>query len=242
MKKKNRFNFVKHLNKKDYNELDKIENISKYWLECQKKIVFDKEINPIYNIFKTHSANLAVNKNNFTNENLSSGVIYIVRDPREIIISYSKHMGKNYDDAIDALFDQKRLLSPENNLAIALMSAWNIHYESWKILQVPRLLIKYEDLINNPNKEIKKISEFLSNLLSIDNDILNKKNFNVFNTTQIEIFRNHEKTKGFDEASKNSLFFGSAKVSSWKERLSTKQIEKIEYTFNKTMHELDYLT
>jgi len=239
--KKNRFDFVKSLNEKDYNELDKIENICKYWLECQEKLVFSKELNPIYNIFKTHSANLTVNNNNFTNENLTSGIIYIIRDPREVIISYSSHMKKNFNDTMDAIFDQKRLLSAENNLAVALMSSWNIHYESWKTLNVPRLLIKYENLINNPKKEIKKISEFLGNTLSINYDILMKKNLNVFNTTKIDIFRNYEKIKGFDEAPKNSLFFGNAKIDSWKEKLSTKQIIKVEDVFNKTMHELEYL-
>jgi len=239
--KKSRFKFVKDLNKKDYDELEKIENISKYWIKCQEKIVFDKMLNPIYNIFKTHSANLAVNNKNFTNDILTSGIIYIIRDPREVIISYSKHMGKEIDDALDVLFDKKRLLSAENNLTVALMSSWNIHYESWKTMNVPRLLIKYEELINNPQKEIKKISEFLSNLLCIDQNILFKKNFNISKTTQIEIFRNHEKIKGFDEASKNSLFFGNAKKDSWRENLLEKQIEKIEYGFNKTMLELGYI-
>ena len=239
--KKNRFDFVKDLNKKNYETLDKIENISKLWIEVQKRIVFDKGINPIYNIFKTHSANLAVNNNNFTDKSLTAGVIYIVRDPREILVSYSNHMGKKIDDAIDAILDQKRLLSPEKNLAVALMSAWHIHYESWKSLDVPKLLIKYEGLTNNPKKEIKKISKFLGQILSIDESTLDKKNFNVFNTTQIEKFRNHEKNKGFDEASKNSLFFGNAKIDSWKEKLSLEQIKKIEYVFNKTMLELGYL-
>ena len=239
--KRNRFDFVKNINQQDYSELEKIEKISKYWLDCQKKIVFDKSLNPIYNIFKTHSANLAVNNNNFTDENLTSGIVYIVRDPREIIISYSKHMGKKIDDTIDAIFDQKRLLSPENNLAVALMSSWNVHFESWKTLKVPRLLIKYEDMTNNPKNEIKKISEFLGNLLSIEKDRLIKKNYNVFNTTQIDIFRKHEIAKGFDEASKNSLFFGNAKINSWKEKLTPNQVAKIEHGFNKTMSDLGYL-
>ena len=68
-----------------------------------------------------------------------------------------------------------------------------------------------------------------------------KKNLNVFNTTKIDIFRNYEKIKGFDEAPKNSLFFGNAKIDSWKEKLSTKQIIKVEDVFSKTMHELEYL-
>ena len=88
--KKSRYDFVKKVNISDYKNLnDDIEIISKYWLECQKNIVFDDSINPIYNIFKTHSANLSVNSNDFTNTNYTGGIIHVVRDPREVVISYS---------------------------------------------------------------------------------------------------------------------------------------------------------
>lgn len=239
--KKNRYKFIKTLNEKDYKKIDNLKYLSKYWQECQKNIVFNKEINPIYNIFKTHSANLAVNSNSFTSSELTSGIIYIVRDPREMIISYSSHMGKKIDETIDAICDQSRLLSPRNNLTLALMSSWNTHYDSWKTQNIPRLLIKYENLLTDLRLEITKICDFLGNILSIDKKKLYDKIFKVCETTQINKFRLHESTHGFDEASKNSLFFGNAKKDSWKEKLSVNQIARIEHEFNKTMTELGYL-
>ena len=78
-------------------------NVSKYWIESQKLLIYNKNLTKNYNIFKTHSANLKVGNNNFTNSKLTLGNIYIVRDPREIVISYSKYTGKTIDETIDLL-------------------------------------------------------------------------------------------------------------------------------------------
>ena len=87
------FSFVENLNYADSKNLDKLDIISKYWLEAQKKFFnVEKKF-----IFKTHSANLKVNGYNYTDENRTLGLIYIVRDPRDIVISYSHHTGTSID-------------------------------------------------------------------------------------------------------------------------------------------------
>ena len=239
--KKSRYDFVKKVNISDYKNLnDDIEIISKYWLECQKNIVFDDSINPIYNIFKTHSANLSVNSNDFTNTNYTGGIIHVVRDPREVVISYSKHRGKSIDDTIETMSDL-RTLSAQNNICVGLLSKWDLHYKSWKNLNVPSLLIKYEELINNTKSEIIKIKSFLSNILDLKENILEKKIDNILKTTNIENFRKHEINYGFEESSLHSSFFGNAKTNSWEKKLSKNQIKKIEELFKEIMNELNYV-
>ena len=242
--RKKRYEFVKDINLDDYKKLDKeIECISKYWIECQKKIVLNKEINPILNIFKTHSANLTVASNKFTDESLVCGNIYIVRDPREIVISYSKHRGKSIDNTIETMGESGTLLSPDKSLSLCLLSSWEVHFHSWKNFGARTLIIKYEDLINNTTDEVFKISNFLSNIFEIDKKKLDKKIYKVTRSTDINRFRNYEKKFGFNETSSRSSasFFGSAKINSWKKILSDNQINKIENLFNKTMKELGYL-
>ena len=239
--KKSRFNFVKDLNINDFKKLDNIDCISKYWNICQERIVFDQSINPIFNIFKTHSANLAINSNSFTDKNLTGAIIYIVRDPREMIISYSKHMGKNISESIDSITDNSILLAPKKNLATTIMSSWDTHFESWKGIDVPKIIIKYEDLINQGKDQISNISKFLCKVLKIDETKLDYKIHNVFTSTTISKFRKHEKINGFNEASKHSNFFGEAKINTWKNKLTLEEIHRIEHRFNKTLKELDYL-
>ncbi|SVE23112.1 uncharacterized protein METZ01_LOCUS475966, partial [marine metagenome] len=110
------------MNLTEYSRLkNNIRHLSKYWKKSQKSLIYDKNLTNNFNIFKTHSANLRVGENNFTDSNLTLGNIYIVRDPREIVISYSKYTGKSIDDTIDFLSSKGAVLLPEKNLTVTLM-------------------------------------------------------------------------------------------------------------------------
>ena len=39
----------------------------------------------------------------FTDEERTLGVIYLVRDPRDIVISYAHHMNKKIDEVVDSI-------------------------------------------------------------------------------------------------------------------------------------------
>ena len=243
-----RFSFLKKNNLIEYNKLNNhIKYISKYWKKSQKSLIFDKNQTKSFNIFKTHSANLKVGPNNFTDSNLTLCNIYIVRDPREIIISYSKHTEKTIDQTIDLLSSKGAILLPEKNLTMILMSSWDVHFKSWQMLKVPTLLIKYEDLLNNTKSEILKIANFLSKILKLNQNQFDHMDHmdhiidNIINSTHIEKFRKYEKKFGFNEASRYSKFFGKAETSSWRKKLSTQSILKIENRFKPTMIELNYL-
>ena len=234
------FNFIKNIDKRDYKNLHRVEILSKYWLEAQNKIINQKKPSPIYNIFKTHNSNLYVNSKTFTSDEFTSGVIYIIRDPREIAISYAKHMGKSIDQTIKIMFDEKTSLKPSTNAVTSLISTWDLHYKSWRNLKVPKLILKYEDLLDNNEDCINKLIIFLSNLLQIKKEDLNNKKIKTIETTHIDVFREHESKFGFNESSKNTNFFGTAEKNSWKKILSKDQIKEIEKKFCTTMQELGY--
>ena len=60
---------------------------SKYWIKEQEKINQSKGIK----FFKTHNALCKIDGNQFTNKENTLGVIYIIRDPRNVITSLSNH-------------------------------------------------------------------------------------------------------------------------------------------------------
>ena len=51
--------------------------------------------------FKTHSGNFSINNNFFTSEENTRGIIYIIRDPRDVCISWANHTSKTYDESIE---------------------------------------------------------------------------------------------------------------------------------------------
>ena len=241
--KKNKYDLLKKNNFK-YSDIKAelyIKDIAKIWIEAQKKIINTSSLNPLYNIFKTHSANIAIDSNNFTSSEVTNGAIYIVRDPREIVISFAKHRGANIDETIEFMSDPTSYFPPTALNEIVFLSNWKINYESWQKSNFPLLLIKYEDLILNSQKEINKIENFLKKKLMIKIDNVNEKTDNIIESTNIENLKNEEKKFGFDEASPNSNFFRMGKINNWKNLLNNKQISKIENTFKKTMINLDYL-
>ena len=93
------FKFIKMINEDDYRKLNDIKVASKYWKLAQKKFI---EIDSNF-IFKTHAANLMWEKFKYTDEERTLGVIYLVRDPRDIVISYAHHMNKKIDEVVDSI-------------------------------------------------------------------------------------------------------------------------------------------
>jgi len=235
------YEFIKNTNLHEFKIINKhIKNISKFWIKAQKNIIFHNNLNPVYNIFKTHSANIALDKNQFTTSKLTNGCIYIVRDPRDIAVSFAGHRGKTINDTIDFMSKIESYLLPSHNRTLTLVTAWDTHYKSWMKLKAPILLIKYEDLLKNTEIEIKKIVEFLNKLLNIDKQDLNNKLYNISISTNLKKFIDHEKRFGFSEATQYRPFFKKNDYN-WKKNLSIKQINTIENFFKNTMQELNYI-
>ena len=242
------YSFVKEINKDDYENLSKIKVISKYRIQAQEKIKTEKE----FIFFKTHSANASLNGNQYTNEKNSLALIYIVRDPRDIVISYSKYQNISIDRATEKITNKAIIENSgfkNNNKSPSLitdklpyiMSSWDINYNSWNSLEVPRLFIRYEDLLNDPVSILNKIIVFFKNNTKIETTNLNKKIDNIIKTTNFQFLKNQEQKYGFSEATTYSEFFRKGTNNQWREVLTNKQIERIESAFKPLMKKLKYI-
>ena len=230
------FSFVENLNYADSKNLDKLDIISKYWLEAQKKFFnVEKKF-----IFKTHSANLKVNGYNYTDENRTLGLIYIVRDPRDIVISYSHHTGTSIDHNINKLFDNKVTLLNSNNRIKVILSRWDTHIKSWSLLNVKKYIIKYEDLINNTEKHFLELIDFIRKDLKIQFKLNSKKFNNIIKNTSFKKLQENEKIIGFDEVYKGK-FFRKGLSKQWENILSEDQNIKIKKEFYITLKKFNYI-
>ena len=70
-----------------------VREISKYWIRAQEKINENKKLK----FFKTHNAMCAIDGNAFTNNKNTIGAIYILRDPRDIVVSASKYFNTSHE-------------------------------------------------------------------------------------------------------------------------------------------------
>lgn len=227
------------------------EEVIKNYIKVQNS--FKKE-NSIQ-FLKTHSYLFNFhNKYPFTNLENSLGVIYIVRDPRNTVTSLAKFMSSSIEEASDIMIN--RLLI-KGNLEVekgkgerttVYTGTWSSNFQSWKSFKHLKryLLIKYEDLINDPENTFLKILNFVYKL-NKSKFILDQKKFkNVIKTTSFDYMKNLEKEKGFKEAKKDKdgktiPFFNLGKKNDWKILLDNKIKTKLEKAFENEMIELKYL-
>ena len=208
--------------------------MSKNIILCQKKL----NENTKYNFFfKTHS----VRHKSFTNETVNAGFIYIVRDPRDVVVSLSNFSGINLDEAINQVVFNKQLMTNANG-ARELVSNWELNIKSWlEYKSVPCLFIRYEDLLIKPNNIILKIIAFI-NIITNKNILNNKKNIDkIIKNTSFKTLQLQEISNGFDEASKHSKFFRSGTLNQWKGILSNTQVQIIDNNLQPLMKYFNYI-
>jgi hypothetical protein len=229
-------------------DLKNLREVSKNWIIVQKKINLSKKIR----FYKTHNTLCRIDKNSFTDHKNTLGAIYIVRDPRNVITSVKNHFNYNsYEEAKNFIFDEKRvvLLSrPTNKKDYSLpqiIGSWQTHYKTWKIMNKNYLLIKYENLINTPNSEFKKIANYLERLFKTK--FTNEQVERAINSSSFDRLQKMEKEKGFIESvenkqtgKKNKFFFLGPK-NDWRTILDKEIADEISSRFEPEMKELRYL-
>ena len=208
--------------------------ISQNIIKCQN--LLNNKTNHL-NIFKTHSAR----HKNFTNETVNAGFIYIVRDPRDIIVSLKNFSGKEIDKTIDEFLFSKSLMISTNG-AQELLSTWELNVQSWlNYKSVPRLMIKYEDLKLNPKEIILNIKEFLNNTHRLKINLSDQDIDKIIENTKFNNLKKLEDKNGFDEATKHSKFFRSGTSNQWKDVLTNTQVKLIEKNLKSLMRYFNYI-
>ena len=219
-----------------------VREISKYWIRAQEKINENKKLK----FFKTHNAMCTIDGNAFTNNKNTIGAIYIVRDPRDIVVSASKYFNTSHEKTKNNMFNiYMDLINTYNDKPInTFLGSWSVHYNSWIKNSKNILLIKYENLINNKELEIRKIINFINKFIkfSVDEEKIKK----CITSSSFENMKNMENKGLFKESAKDSKgnnipFFNHGKIGMWKNILKKEIVSEIEKKFYKEMKELNYL-
>ena len=150
------------------------KEIIRNYIKVQEQI---NEKNSIQ-FLKTHSYLFNIENNPFTNLEHTLGVIYIVRDPRSIVISSSNHNNCSHQTTTDQIIDGLPIRGDNKSSVFVYPGTWSGNYNSWKSFKSIQkyLLIKYEDLILDKEKSFLSILKFVHKLKKID-FVLDKKNF-----------------------------------------------------------------
>ena len=188
------------------NEVKEYEAIQKKISNTNKEIIF----------LKTHLANLTINKIIPTiNKDYSMCAIYIVRDPRNVILSLKNHYNLKIKECLSFLMNNKNFICIQNkdlSKGYTPILDWSSNYLSWKKQSnVNTIFIKFEDLIFNQENTFIYILNKLKKFINLEID--QKKIDNIVKTTKFKYLRQLEEKEGFIEnkimgiQNNNSFFF-----------------------------------
>ena len=237
-----------HFTDFDYNQ-NIVTDTSRFWIKAQEKINKDNKLK----FFKTHNAFGALNNNHFTDNKNSIGVIYIIRDPRNVITSLMNHYELDKEQAIKWMTNEKNYIYDVINFNedgysdFQFISSWNTNYKSWLLQKkIPIKFIKYEDLLNKTFTVFKDVINFINITTRNNEKIKIDKLKNSINSTFFDKLQDMEKKNGFSEAitskknNKKIPFFNMGPKNDWKKVLDKNLINRLNDHFEKNLIELSY--
>ncbi len=223
------------------------EEASKNWIYNQRQFFDKKKLN----LVKTHNCLLKFKGNKFTTKNETLGAIYIVRDPRNLITSFTNHYSYSYDEALKfMLYEQAALVektADNDHSNFSFLNSWSNHYKSWKNnSEFETIFIKYEDLENNKIEVFSKIVIFINKLLKNNNKLDEKKLINSIKSTNFSNMKNKELNEGFEESviskktGKKLNFFNLGFNNRYQKILEDDLKKKMNLFFKNDLKELGY--
>ncbi|MCF2872366.1 sulfotransferase domain-containing protein [Octadecabacter sp. G9-8] len=182
---------------------------------------------PLY--CKAHDACVAADNGDWIMApDVTRKVIYILRNPLDVVVSLAHHNQKPLDNVIDNLGDPgtraaRQKASGQAPQLEQILGTWSDHVQSWTQNELfDTCVVRYEDLRADPQGFFGRITTFLdvphdSTQLS---DAIKHASFDVLQT--------QERESGFRERPQNATrFFRRGRVGDWKTVLSAAQIDRV---------------
>ena len=226
-------------------DINNVKDVAKNHIKVQEFINQNKKS---FQFLKTHFGLVTMDGHSFTNLENTLGAIYIVRDPRDVVLSYAHHNNQSINEIAKKIKGNYMQVITDKHKVPIYTGSWSFNYNSWKILKKYNryLLIKYEHLINDKNKFFKKILIFIKHLTKMNFEINDNKISKIIDAIDFEKLKKLEIKHGFSEAQTDNVgnkinFFRKGQSNQWKSELNKSIRIDIEKAFEKEMKELGYI-
>jgi hypothetical protein len=187
---------------------------------------------------KTHNASLVVGGVPTVTPEVTAGAIYVLRDPRDVAISYSQHLGRSLDETIAFMADPEAATGGTDQKVYERLATWSIHVHFWTRNPDPRLhVMRYEDMLAAPAAAFGGLLRFLGQEPPPDR-LARAIRFSSFAELAAQ-----ERARGFQErpAEATAPFFRAGRAGQWREVLSQAQRSRIERDHEAVMRRFGYL-
>ncbi|HTO41116.1 MAG TPA: sulfotransferase domain-containing protein [Rhizomicrobium sp.] len=189
-------------------------------------------------LIKTHHALVMDRGVPTINFAVSSGAVYILRNPLDVAISFSHHMSSTIDHAIDEMAMVGLETAVTDKSVYEIYGSWSQHVESWTHKPHRTIYVmRYEDMIANPFRAFGGLARHL--LLRPTAEQLGK----AIERASFKNLQQQEAKGGFREKpEKAEKFFREGKTGEWREKLNRRQIRRIVQAHHEQMRRFGYIT
>lgn len=167
--------------------------------------------------------------------------IYLVRDPRDVAVSFSHHMG------IDIAKVVRRMARPSARMAgydrrVSTqfgqhLGTWSSHVEGWLDHELfPVVLVRYEDMLADPAAQLARIAHTLGR------EATTEQLEAAVAATSFDKLKSQEIESGFHEGPhRERAFFRRGIAGAWRDELPPELAAQIESDHGRVMTRLGYL-
>lgn len=215
--------------------LDQLHPVEIAYLRPSALLHYCQLIDPRDACFKTHNANIAIDGIPLIPPRLTKQAVYLVRDPRDVAISYARHSGCSVDDTIDIMADNNHVGNRDGPLQDVILS-WSSHVDSWRRAKFPVMVVRFEDLVSDTEAAFRRILPGLG-FRNIDESAFRF----ALEQTRFENLQRLELEGDFREA-KHDRFFRSGQTRQWEGVLTAEQVAQIEGNHRHSMEAMGYET
>ncbi len=186
---------------------------------------------------KTHNALVRNHGQPTINMAVTSGAIYIVRNPLDAVISNAHHFDLELDEAIERLNRPGLEMKNHEDGAYEVYGAWRENVLSWTRRPHRTIYVmRYEDMLAKPEATFGALAAHLTlqpNAAQLAAAIAR---------SSFERLKRQEAEKGFKERPKRAReFFREGRAEQWRERLSRRQARAVIEANREQMARFDYL-
>jgi hypothetical protein len=215
---------------------EEIENLRpevyKYYASNSDQLIFQK----------IHDAFIHTNNNEpLIPAEATLCVIYFIRNPLDVAVSFSHHAGLPTSRIVEQMNDDtfafcNRPDKLHNQLNQKLLT-WSNHISSWvDNSYLPVHVVRYEDMKNIPFETFKKAIDFIG--LDYSDQRIEK----AIKFSDFKIIKAQEEKDGFKEkAPASEKFFRKGETGSWKDELKLEEINSIIGHHGEMMRRFGYL-
>lgn len=172
--------------------------------------------------------------------------LYLVRDPRDVAVSYAYHTEDSLDAVIRTLNNPAAYLLGSTRVFPQRIGDWSGHVNSWRNqTDIPTNVIRYEDLHKDTERVLRQIVEWLGSAFDSEAEMAEAVSRAV-RSSELHELQRQEREQGFrirpaaTLSADASLFFRRGRIGDWRNHLSLAQVREIEGAHGETMLELGY--